>query len=153
MARPGGRVVVPWEDRYHEPTPGELLSGFSKAVLPLVEAAREACLETEDVHERVVWHGVAWKWTLDYRSAAEPDRGWVYLVPRPVRPLIAVPFPQDLMGALFTQRLSRVVRESLMNAPVVGDTCWPQWELLTKTALGEAMSIARQSLAAVRQPV
>jgi hypothetical protein len=152
MPRTATRSVPAWEDQFLVPRASDLLGGLSRPFAALAETIRTRCLSGEDVTEHVGWHGVAWRWTLEYRT--DPDRrsAWVYLIPRPAKPLICVPFPADLLEVALAARISRAVREGLVSAPRVGNTFWPQWELVSRSALDEVLMVAQHALAAMRQP-
>lgn len=131
-----------WEDRFNRPTVDELVEAVPKMYLPAFESARAGLLEL-GLSESLGWHGVPWRWSLAYGAK---ERVLGYLVPSPVRPVLALPVPLAVANGLSPKKFSKAVRDSLAHAPVVGDVKWPSWELIGRGQAEELVAL----VAAVR---
>ena len=96
-----------WDDRFRTPGVEHLLGAFPKQLGGVVEHARGKLLAVAGVQEEVSWQGV-WKWTLLYRLPEHGDgRAWVYVVPDPARPRMAVPVAEARRGGCVSTRSRR----------------------------------------------
>jgi len=121
----------------------DLLGGFPKQLGGVVEHARGKLLAAAGVHEEVNWQGV-WKWTLLYRLPEHGDgRAWVYVVPDPVRPRMAVPVAEGTIAELPLKKMSKYIRDGLAHAATVDGVRWPQWDVQTKAQVDDVMSLAQ----------
>src|SRR4051812_49978291 len=136
MSRKAPPPRIAWQERFERPGLDDLLDGLLRQHYHLIAAARDALLSLDGIQETILWQGVAWRWTLTYAVGPDP-RPWAYIVPQPGKPSLALPIQTDLLPAFPTAKLSRPVRESIQLASRVGDACWPQWELTSKTQLRE----------------
>lgn len=128
-----------WENRFHVPTAEQLVTGVTKSLVPATDLSRRTLLEVESSVESVQWRGV-WRWTLVYAaSPAEP--GLAYIIPEPSKPRLCIPFPESQLGDLPLKRLSKIVRDGLMAAPIVAGTCWPVWEIQNKAQVAEVLTL------------
>lgn len=115
-----------WSNRFAMPTIGELRTGLNAEVGPVFDHARQSLAQLPGVVETLKWMGVPWSWSLVYGPAGEPD-AWAFLVPEPGRLQIAMTLPSDRLGDIPLKRLSRFLRDGLMQTQVVGRACWPTW--------------------------
>jgi hypothetical protein len=150
--RRGIRERIAWEDRFTAPTVDELLAGFGKQQLQLIEHAREGLLGFEGVTERVTWLGIPWRWTLAYGVDGSGDRPWAYLVPQPGKPLLALPMNADMVKALPMRRLPKFIRDVIAFSPRVAGVHWLQWELTGRGMVDEVLSLARRKHEVVLSP-
>jgi hypothetical protein len=130
-----------WEDRFRTPTADDLVGGMNKQIASLVEAARERLMAVPGVREDLAWQGLPWRWTLVYRQPLDNGRGWVYLVPDPAKPLLAMPLTADAVAALPLNRLKKHVKDGVTQARLVDSVYWATWEITGKTQLTEILEL------------
>jgi hypothetical protein len=143
MPRKSVKPRAAWEDRFARPTVADLLQGLPKQPGSLVEHVREEVLALGGVRESVVWSGT-WRWTLAYTVEGEPERPWMYIVPQPARPILAIPLTPDAIAVLPLRKLSRSVRDAIALAARVGDTAWPQWDLAGRSQTDQVLAVAKK---------
>lgn len=131
-----------WSNRFAMPTPAELRSGLVVETAPLFDHARRALSELVGVVETLKWMGVPWSWSLVYGPAGEPE-AWAFLIPEPGRLQIAVALPSDRLGDIPVKRLSRFVRDGLLQTQVVGRACWPTWIVQTQVHVDEVVRLVQ----------
>lgn len=133
-----------WEDRFAMPSREDLLEAFGRQQRHLIDLMSERLLSLESVEESLSWRGIPWRWTLAYCMEGETDRPWAYLVPRPGKPLFAMPIMSDTIDLLDARKLSRVLRDGLAAAVNVAGVRWPQWELTGKPLTEELLALAKR---------
>ncbi|MCW5775480.1 MAG: hypothetical protein KIS87_03405 [Phycisphaeraceae bacterium] len=141
-----------WEDRFAKPTFGALRAGIEPSHADLFDLARTRLAALPDTVEDLVWHGIPWRWTLVYRQSQDATgAAMAYLVPKPDRPLVALPVPHEVLSIVRLKKSSRLIREGLSQAKVVAGVYWPQWELTSKTLLDEIISLIEHRLVSTTQ--
>jgi hypothetical protein len=149
MSAPVLRSRFAWSDRFRTPTVSDLLASFNKHLAGVVNHTRERLLAVDGVKEEVSWQGV-WNWTLVYRIPGEGERGWVYLVPDPSKPRLAIPVQDELIAELPVKKLSKFVRDGLAHAPSVDSVRWAHWEIQGKNQADDILSLAESKLGAAK---
>lgn len=135
-----------WEDRFRQPTVADLLGGMPKEVASLVRAVRGELHEGRELTEELRWLGVSWCWTMVFRAEEANPKGWVYLIPRPDRPCVAVPVSVHVLESVPLRNFGKVVRDGLQFSRVVDGVRWPEWELTSKSMAEEIVKLAEHTL-------
>ncbi len=135
----------PWQDRFSAPTIDTLLEQINPQLRPLFDAAREGLAALPDAGERLGWHGLPWRWSLTYETPGA-DSPAAFLVPRPARPSIAVPFEIESIRELPLRRVSKAVRDVMAHAANVGGVIWPEWDLVSANQVNEVLTLTRKRL-------
>jgi len=133
-----------WRDRFRTPTLEELWDGCKKQTSVLLDGVRERLIGHEGVQETVTWQGLPWRWTMVYTLPADPTRAWAYLVPDPEKPLLAVPFTEEMIQAFPMHRLKKHVRDGVLGGRKVAGVYWATWELTSKSQLTELMDLVER---------
>jgi hypothetical protein len=136
-----------WEDRFGRPTIDDLLDGCPRSVLSVIEHARAKLSHVKNVSEQLAWQGIPWRWTLTYTHLDDTERAFAYLVPDPAKPRLVVPFPIRVLSEIPLKKFSKVTREGLTHATVVGSVSWCQWEIVTKAGTDEIIALADLKIA------
>ena len=145
------KVRSAWENRFRQPSVVDLLGGMTKEVSTLVRSVRQELHAGRELGEELRWLGVSWCWTMVYKAEGAMPKGWVYLIPRPDRPSIAVPVPLRVFENLPMRSFGKVVRDGLQFSRVVDGVRWPQWELTSKTLAEEVVRLSECTLAEGRR--
>jgi len=129
--------TLPWQDRFATPTAAQLRSPLKDDVGTLFDRLRQDLSKRPGVQESVVWYGLNWCWSLEYRSLpAKPSRGaadeqpLAVLVPSPTDLQLAMPVDQEFIQLLPVRRLKRSVRDGLELASEPFDTRWAVWSVV-----------------------
>lgn len=141
-----------WEDRFQTPRVEDLLGVFTKAQLQLIEQARESILSLGGVSETISWLGIPWRWTLAFEVDGASERPWVYIIPQPGKPILALPMRGELVRSLSNKRLPKFVRDVMVMSPKVAGVHWMQWELTGRGQVEELVSLAKHQHGAVLSP-
>jgi hypothetical protein len=144
MPRKPLKPRIPWEDRFQRPDLDQLASGLFRQQAQLVLHARDAMLSMESVGDSIVWLGIPWRWALAFAIDGDTQRPWAYIIPQPGKPVLALPLTSEMVAALDVRKLSRIVRDGILNASRVGDGYWPQWALTSRPQLDEILQIVRR---------
>lgn len=136
-----------WNDRFRKPTAEVLLSLVPKALAPAVMRLRSEALREGGVSEEVGWQGVPWHWTIAFHHEAMASRPWFYIVPKPEKPLLVVPFTREAIASLPLRRLLKPVREAIMHAREVDGVRWVQWGIESKAQAETLLKLAKAQLA------
>lgn len=127
-----------WENRFSRPTAEALLAEIPKPQGQYATVFRDTLLPLEGVSEELTWHGIPWRWSFIYRSESQT---LAYLVPAPVKPLVCLPILPAAFSAIPAKKVSKVLREAVTNAPLVGGVHWAQWELASKAQCDETLAL------------
>lgn len=150
----GFRARNPWEDRFQTPGLDDLLGALAKPQLQLIDQAREGLLALEGVTESIAWLGIPWRWTLAFNlEGTAAEKPWIYLVPQPAKPLLALPMSSEMVQALPMRRLPKFIRDVIVLSPKVAGVHWMQWELSGRGQVDELVGLARRKHSAVLSPV
>jgi hypothetical protein len=139
-----------WEDRYHTPTVSELVGAVGKPQCDLLEWVRQQFRELDGVRELVVWQGIPWRWSLTY--SVHRNQPWVYLVPQPGKPAIAIPLSQELAAEVAAKKFSKAIKDAVALAPLVGSIRWVQCDLTARTQGEDLVALARRAYEDVLMP-
>lgn len=128
-----------WEDRWSEPTADELLDAIESPSRPSLDKLVEGLEGLEGIEQGVSWYGEAWKWTVEYRLAANGNgegngegRTACYVIPNVETPLVCIPLEAPVLERLPIRRLSRVVREGIRSAKCAVSIHWAIWRPTSK---------------------
>lgn len=137
-----------WHDKFSTPEVVDLIGEVNATHRPVFEAARDRLLQIAGVQEDLRWMGVPWRWCLAYLAKSAPERPIAYLIPEPAKPTMSVPLTGRTLSNTQVKSLSRLQREALVNGTRVGEVVWTNWELVSKTVLGEAMGMVELKMTA-----
>lgn len=134
-----------WADRFSTPTADGLAKAMDKPMSELVESARSWLHEFGTLTEEVSWQGDSWRWTLVYRTADRDERlPWVYLIPDPDGPKLAIPLQESEVRKLPLARAKKHVRDGISTAKRVEDTLWAVWDVASKSALDDVFDLVKR---------
>lgn len=137
MAKKTPAPPQPWEDRWNQPSAEELLKPYQENMRKVVDLLREQLGQLENVACEVRWHGLAWKWTLQYSLTgdADPDQTPLcYVVPNPESLIVSIPMSEDVIATLPMRRLNRYIRDAVRSSKRAETLHWATW---TPTAMTE----------------
>ena len=137
MAKKAPAPPHPWEDRWNEPSIEELLKPFQENMRKVVDLLREQLDQLENVEAEVRWHGMAWKWTIQYSLTqdVDPDRTpMCYVVPNPEGLIVSIPMSEEVIATLPMRRLNRYIRDAVRSSKRAETLHWATW---TPTAMTE----------------
>ena len=138
MAKPEEyQVKSPWEDRWVQPEVAQLLDPLDEQRRKIVDILIEKINEYPGVHQSLIWHGTAWRWTLEFSLYDEDGKlieTLAYLVPNPESPVLCMPMKAQMMNKLPIKRLNRYIRDGIRVAKRAVDIYWAVW---TPTAVTE----------------
>lgn len=129
--------LPPWEDRWNEPTIDALVAQLNEQQRRVFGMLLDMFDSFEGIEQQLVWHGDAWKWTIQYNLPEHnPDAEDVlaYLVPDPEGMVLCYPLPQETIDRLPLRRLNRFVREGIRAAK---RAVHQHWCLFKPTAMVE----------------
>lgn len=141
-----------WENQFHTPSRAQLIGGLTREHAGLVSHARQSLLGVLAGPEIIAWHGYPWRWTIVFRAAAD-ERPWAYLIPQPARPRLALTLDVGTLSSVQLRRISKYLKEGLAAAPRVGNTCWPEWDLLSEGQTEELIRFAQRCASESLAPV
>lgn len=137
MTTPVYDVKSPWEDRWVQPELEQLLAPLDEQRRKVVDILIEQIGAFPGVHQKLIWHGTAWRWTLQFSLYAEDGKlidTFAYLVPNPQTPVICIPLKPETVEKLPLKRLNRYIRDGIRVAKRAVDIYWAVW---TPTAVTE----------------
>lgn len=134
-----------WEDRFNQPEIDKLRQNLGSPAGGLFGEARAELLAIEGCRESIIWHGLSWKWTLEYRVGRSPIPLAV-LIPNPADLQIAVMVQPDFVRQVWNRRMKRALRDGLELAAAPFDTQWGVWSLNSQSLLDEVMDLVREKL-------
>lgn len=139
---------VAWADQFLVPTQHELRSGLGKHAQAVLDCARLRLLDHPRVTESTAWHGVPWRWTLVYSVPqgkpgfkGGPSPALAYIVPEPTRLQMCVPLDVTQIESLPIRTMSKGLREGILVARSVAGVWWGTWEIPSKSALEEVLTL------------
>lgn len=130
-------VKSPWEDRWAQPKLEQLLGPLDEQRRKVVDILIKQIKSFDGVDLTLIWHGTAWKWTLQfslYDSEGNLIDTLAYLVPKPESPVLCIPLKPRTIDKLPLKRLNRYVRDGIRVAKRAVDIYWAVW---TPTAVTE----------------
>lgn len=129
-----------WHDRFATPSHHALEAGLPPEHAERYQRTRAALVAIDGVVPRIFHMGIPWRWTICFIHP-EDDR-FAYLVPDPERPIVAIPFREQLVSGLNVKKLGKPVREGLLAAKVVGGIVWAEWPLSDDETITEILTLA-----------
>ena len=142
------KSLLPWEDRWAEPTINQLFE-------PLIPQHRKAveglCLKIQDlelVEKSLVWYGSGWYWTIQY-DLNEPSGNLIeppfcYVVPDNNSPRVCVPLTDKVFERLPVRRLNKFVRNATRSAKRGFDIYWFSVQLSASTEAEQLMDLIKR---------
>jgi hypothetical protein len=127
-----------WSDRFSTPGADALVDALRRDLAPAVQHARERLMAGHGLSEQVRWQGV-WCWTLVY--SCDAGHGVAYVIPDPARPRLGLAVKVGGAADLPLKKLTRVVRDAVLHAPVVDGFKWVALEITSKAAVDEALAV------------
>lgn len=119
-----------WEDRWTPPTFEQLMAPQKEQHLNLLHELLNRLEAFEGVEKAIIWHGTAWKWTIEY-SLNTPDgptpEPLAYFVPDPESPVFCMPLREELIAKLPMKRLNRYIRDGIRGAKCAVQIHWAKW--------------------------
>lgn len=134
---------APWRNQFAQPTTDLLLDEIESERRKLFDLFREGLLALDACEESLDWHGIPWRWSLEYTIGTVTR---AYLVPDPERPCVAMPIRAAEIDAINLRSLSRPVREGVVNAAYVAGVLWAEWELTAATQVNDLLSFQNKLL-------
>ncbi|MEM8737075.1 MAG: hypothetical protein AAGG38_01165 [Planctomycetota bacterium] len=119
-----------WEDQWNPPTVEALMAELKEQHIALLTTLLERLEAYEGVEKSLVWHGDAWKWTLEYslQTPGGPARDpMAYFVPDPESPVFCLPLREEFILQLPMKRLNRYIREGINSAKCAVEIHWARW--------------------------
>ncbi len=134
-----------WDDRFNKPVVERLRAGLPSAGGSLFDDARAELLAIEECREAIVWHGLCWKWTLEY-TVGPATKPLAVLIPNPVDLQIAVMVQPDFIKRVWRRPMKRALRDGLELAAAPFDTEWGVWSISSQSFLDEVMDLIREKI-------
>jgi len=153
MAKKAPVARSPWENRWEEPSLEELIAPYQDNAKKVIDLLLEQLDSLEDVERSIRWHGVAWKWTIQYSladEAVEDDRPLCYLVPKPEQLVVSIPMTQGVIATLPMRRLNRYVRDSIRSAKRAVELYWATWTPTAMTEVEHLVDLVKRKRKALR---
>ena len=131
LAKSSFEKQIPWENRWSAPNLEPLMEGIvDPNRRKLIQGLMERFREFEGVEELIMWHGSAWKWTVQYTlcdaNGQEIDV-LAYVVPEPMLPVVCIPLRESVLTKMPVKRLNRYIREALRSAKCAVHLYWAMW--------------------------
>jgi len=136
-------VPASWRNQFAEPTTDALVAEVESDPRKLLNLLRKGLLALDKCEETLGWHGIPWRWSLEYTVKGETR---AYIVPEPERPALAMPIRAAEIDAISLRSLSRPVREGVVNAAYVAGVLWAEWELTAATQVNDLLSFQNKLL-------
>lgn len=121
---------LPWEDRWVEPTLEQLLEPIEPQRRDFIKALMEQTLAFPGVKRSLVWHGTAWKWTIEFNVHSDEHESegiLAYVVPVPAEPIFCIPLTEQEIDKLPIKRLNKYIREGIHVAKRGVKYHWAVW--------------------------
>ena len=141
MGTPKTKSRGAWEDRFHIPSPEELLEGLPANVRGRVMQLRTQLASTTGAREYMQWLG-PWGWVFVYRTPKCNGVAKAYIVPDPDRPRVCLPAAEHAIAAACEKAISKAAREVVASSPAVDGVRWAVWDVETKEAAQDAIKFA-----------
>ncbi len=145
MVSPTGYERAAWEDRFNRPTIEALRASLSSPAAKLFTQLRRHLLALDGVTEGFTWHGVCWRWTIEYYTD-HSDEPLALLVPSPTDLQLAMPLEREFVRSLSMRRMKRSVREGIGLAQDPFDTRWGVWSIQTEGLLEDLTDLIEHKL-------
>ncbi len=121
---------LPWEDRWTQPALEQLFEPFKDDRQKHLNMLLEGFNKFDGIEQKLVWHGEAWRWTLEFNLTTEDGRDMgsvAYLVPNPEGLIVCIPMLAEQIDALPFKRLNKFIREGIRSAKVAVEQHWCKW--------------------------
>ncbi|MEM6855681.1 MAG: hypothetical protein AAF593_14835 [Planctomycetota bacterium] len=129
-AKPVEPIRLAWEDRWNPPTFEQLMKPQKEQHQALLHTLLERLEAYEGVEKSIIWHGSAWKWTLEYTLTTDggpTSEPMAYFVPDPESPVFCMPFREEMIELLPMKRLNRYIRDGIRGAKCAVQIHWCKW--------------------------
>jgi len=126
-----------WENRWTQPSFEQVFEPFQEDRRKHLTMLLEGFGQFAGVEKRLVWHGDAWRWTVEFILVTEDGRDLgilAYLVPNPDGLVLCIPLLAEQVDGLPFKRLNKFVREGIRLAKVAVEQHWCKWN---PTAMSE----------------
>ena len=136
-----------WEDRWNEPTLKQLLEPQKDQQKKVLPELIEKVTDFEGVTYRMVWHGAAWKWTIQFDLADEKGKdlgALAYLVPNPERAVYCMPLRPETVEQLPLKRLNKFIREGIREAKCAVEIHWCIWTPSAQTEVEHLTDLVKR---------
>ncbi len=124
--------LVPWLDRWSEPTPDQLMEPLDEAHRKVLGDLLEHINKFDHIRSSLAWRGVSWHWTLEY-LLHDPEGNkldtFCYVVPNTAGPQICIPLTDAIIHRLPFRRLHKFVRNGIRSAKRAVVISWATWNL------------------------
>jgi len=140
-------VNSPWEDRWAMPELDQLLKPIEEQRRKVVDILIKQIGEYPGVHQTLIWHGTAWKWTLQFSLYGEDGElidTLAYLVPNPESPVLCVPLKPQTVEKLPLKRLNRYIRDGIRVAKRAVEIYWAVWNPTAVTETEHLMDLIKR---------
>ncbi|MEM6332628.1 MAG: hypothetical protein AAF823_04735 [Planctomycetota bacterium] len=122
------KALSAWEDRWNVPELDTLLKSLGAEKKAAFRKMIDDFAAFPGVSQKLVWHGISWKWTLQFdltHPESQAELGPIaYLVFEPETPVVCVPLSNEMVAAFPVRRLNRFVREAIRGAKCAIDIHW-----------------------------
>lgn len=129
-AKPVEPLRLAWEDQWTPPTFEQLMAPQKEQHQALLHELLKRLEAYEGVEKTIIWHGSAWKWTLEF-TLTTPDgptaEPMAYFVPDPESPVFCMPFREEMIAQLPMKRLNRYIRDGIRGAKCAVQIHWAKW--------------------------
>lgn len=149
--------LLPWEDRWNEPTLDELWAPNKEHHQRLLQGIYEGVTQFEGMERTLAWHGEGWKWTIEFNmpelglgGKANGEDALAYIVPRPETPIVCVPLTDEQVETFPMRRLNRVVREGIKGAKQSVDIRWCKYTPSQPGEVDHLLDLIKRKIKAIK---
>lgn len=146
--------LIPWLDRWTEPTLPQLLQPVEEQRRRIVESLIEQVQKFEGVETSVIWYGQSWRWTVQFTvpDAAGERQVLAYLVPSPQAPVFCVPLRDEVITKLPLRRLNKYIRDGLRSAKCAVEVHWALWTPSNNVEVEQLVDLIKRKHKLLRTP-
>ncbi len=140
-------VCSPWEDRWSQPQVKQLLDPIEEQRRKVVDILIKKINAYPGVHQTLIWHGSAWKWTLQFSLYGTDGKlidTLAYLVPNPETPVLCIPLKPATVEKLPLKRLNRYIRDAIRVSKRAVDIHWAVWTPSAVTETEHLMDLIKR---------
>lgn len=151
------RKMLPWEDRWQEPTLASLWEPNKEHHQRLLQGFYEGVTLFEGLDRKLAWHGEGWKWTMEITWAdmglggkAAGQDALAYIVPQPETPSVCIPLTDAQVETMPLRRLNRVIREGIKGAKQSVDVRWCKWTPSQPGEVDHLLDLLKRKIKAIK---
>lgn len=138
-----------WEDQFASPCDKGLRAGYhNKHTAELFDCSLAALRALPNVTEKLMWHGVPWRWAYVYENGCRDGAPAAMLVPDVAGPKVVVPMPAGTFHTVKLDDLSVEFREQISHSRSVCGGAWPAFDITGKTRLETVVSLVKRRIVA-----